>query len=297
MKPVVYTLAGAALALCLAAAPAAAQRERPSGASGGGSAVGNGGSHSGGGGGAMSSGGSSGGGSSVSGGGGSSSGGGSVYSGGSSSSGGGTAVRRGGGGGERAGAGGRTGYARPGYGSDQDRAVPRGARPNPGAPVTGQAVVRPRGTGTVEWPWNNEWNRWYDYYNPWYYGSWYWGFSPWGYYWDPFWWGYYGGPPYGGYYGGYGYYGGAAGAGGESYAYGHGTLKLKVDPKDAEVYVDGYYMGIVDDFDGVFQGMQLEAGAHKIEIRAPGFQTISFDVRIEPNDTISYRGQLQEIKK
>ena len=52
-------------------------------------------------------------------------------------------------------------------------------------------------------------------------------------------------------------------------------------------------MGTVDDFDGTFQKMELEAGAHRVEIRAIGFQTISFDVRVEPNDTITYRGELQ----
>jgi hypothetical protein len=74
-------------------------------------------------------------------------------------------------------------------------------------------------------------------------------------------------------------------------------LKLEVKPKDAQVYVDGYYVGIVDDFDGAFQRMELEAGPHRVEIRAAGFQTIAFDVRIEPNDTVTYRGQLQELSR
>src|ERR1035437_4172470 len=30
-------------------------------------------------------------------------------------------------------------------------------------------------------------------------------------------------------------------------------VHLKVTPRDAAVYVDGYYAGIVDDFDGLFQ--------------------------------------------
>ncbi|HEX7487030.1 MAG TPA: PEGA domain-containing protein, partial [Vicinamibacterales bacterium] len=78
---------------------------------------------------------------------------------------------------------------------------------------------------------------------------------------------------------------------------GRGALKLKVEPQDAEVYVDGYYMGVVDDFNGTFQRMELEAGAHHLEIRAPGFQTITFDVRIEPNETVTYRGDLQALSK
>ncbi len=87
----------------------------------------------------------------------------------------------------------------------------------------------------------------------------------------------------------YGYYGSESG--------GRGGLKLKVEPTFAEVYVDGYYMGIVNDFDGTFQRMELEVGAHHIEIRAPGYQTIVFDVRIEFNDTVTYRGELQPLSK
>ena len=30
-----------------------------------------------------------------------------------------------------------------------------------------------------------------------------------------------------------------------------------------------------------------------MEVRAIGYQTITFDVRIEPNDTVTYRGELQ----
>ena len=40
-------------------------------------------------------------------------------------------------------------------------------------------------------------------------------------------------------------------------------------PRNAEVYVDGRYAGIVDDYDGTFQRLDLEPGSHEIEIRAP----------------------------
>ncbi len=130
------------------------------------------------------------------------------------------------------------------------------------------------------------------YYQPWLY-------SGWGFYnllfYDPFYWGYLLSP----YEYDFGSYWPAAAfrvndySGDESA--GEGALKLKVEPKDAEVYVDGYSMGTVDDFDGTFQRMALQVGPHRVEIRAPGYQTITFDVRIEPNDTITYRGQLQPL--
>ena len=64
-------------------------------------------------------------------------------------------------------------------------------------------------------------------------------------------------------------------------------------PRDAEVFVDGYYAGTVDDFDGVFQALKLDSGGYKIEIRKPGFETLHFDVRVQPesNDYVSRRDE------
>jgi hypothetical protein len=175
-------------------------------------------------------------------------------------------------------ANGNSSYIREIYGSPGDRAVPRGSRPNPGGPTVGEAVLRPNAPHRPP----DSGSGWYPYYP--YYG-WAFGLGYYGYYglYDP-WWGW--GSPYG-----YdnGYYGNESG--------GRGGLKLKVEPTFAEVYVDGYYMGIVNDFDGTFQRMELEVGAHHIEIRAPGYQTIVFDVRIEFNDTVTYRGELQPLFK
>jgi hypothetical protein len=76
------------------------------------------------------------------------------------------------------------------------------------------------------------------------------------------------------------------------YGYPTGELRLDVEPRHAEVYVDGYYAGLVDDFDGVFQGLRLEEGPYRIEIVAPGLEPLEFDVRIQPGRKINYRGDL-----
>ena len=75
--------------------------------------------------------------------------------------------------------------------------------------------------------------------------------------------------------------------------YEFGALRLKVKPRDAEVYVDGYFAGNVDDFDGVFQSLRLENGGYKIEVRKPGFQTLTFDVHVQPDRTVTYRGEMR----
>ena len=138
------------------------------------------------------------------------------------------------------------------------------------------------------------------YYSPYAYGA--FGLGFWGY--DPYWWGggfgypysYGWGYPYYGYggYGGYGYdYGYAGDRGGYNQGQGYGSLKLKIKPSNAEVYVDGYYLGQVDDFDVVFQHLDLEGGQHRIEIRANGYQPIVLDMKIEPGRTVTYENQLR----
>ena len=71
--------------------------------------------------------------------------------------------------------------------------------------------------------------------------------------------------------------------------YAFGALRIVDAPRDAQVFVDGYYAGVVDDYDGVFQHLNLEAGSHHIEIEAVDYPLIAFDVLIQPGQTITYR--------
>ena len=70
---------------------------------------------------------------------------------------------------------------------------------------------------------------------------------------------------------------------------------MKVKPRFGEVLVDGYYAGVVNDYDGIFQRLRLEEGPHRIEIREPGFEPLAFDVLILPGETITYEGYLQPL--
>ncbi|HLG58062.1 MAG TPA: PEGA domain-containing protein [Vicinamibacterales bacterium] len=80
----------------------------------------------------------------------------------------------------------------------------------------------------------------------------------------------------------------------DSYSYGYpvGELRLKVHPRDAQVFIDGYYAGRVDDFDGVFQSLRLEDGDYQVEIVLPGYEPLAFDVRIFPGEKTTYEGDL-----
>jgi hypothetical protein len=72
----------------------------------------------------------------------------------------------------------------------------------------------------------------------------------------------------------------------------YGGLRITGAPREAQVFADGYYVGIVNDFDGVFQHVNLEAGEHHIEIEAPGFEPVAFDVLVQPGRTITFRADM-----
>jgi hypothetical protein len=71
-----------------------------------------------------------------------------------------------------------------------------------------------------------------------------------------------------------------------------GKLRLHIEPKNAQVYVDGYYAGVVDYFDGHFQHLSLMPSRHHVEIVAPGYQPFTFDVLIKRHHKTTYRGVL-----
>jgi len=175
------------------------------------------------------------------------------------------------GGGSSGGSGGATTRSGSGSGSGDTAGTPPYSRPRDGQTATGTAVRRQPG----DVPPVTDGGGHYPVYYPWGWGgigvgAYYGWYDPWGW-----------GDPYGG---------GAA-----AYGYDYdGAIKLKVKPRQADVYVDGYYAGAVDDFDGTFQKLKLEPGPHRIEIRLEGYETLSFEVRILPDKTLTYKGQLQK---
>ncbi len=71
----------------------------------------------------------------------------------------------------------------------------------------------------------------------------------------------------------------------QGYTYGSGAIRTLVQPKRAEVYVDGYYAGIVDDFDGAFQKLYLAPGEHVIELRLEGHRDFQQLILVTPGHT------------
>jgi hypothetical protein len=72
-----------------------------------------------------------------------------------------------------------------------------------------------------------------------------------------------------------------------------GNLWLDVEPSSAQVYVDGFYSGTVADCQRSPAGLKLATGWHRLEFRAPGFETPAIHVTVETDRTTRYRGELK----
>lgn len=103
------------------------------------------------------------------------------------------------------------------------------------------------------------------------------------YFYDPFW-----GPypyPYGAYpYGVYPY-----GARREA------DVRVDVTPKQTEVYVDGFYAGVVDDFDGVFKRLHTTPGGHAITLHLEGYRTVTEHIYVSPDRTYKLHDTMQKL--
>jgi len=111
----------------------------------------------------------------------------------------------------------------------------------------------------------------------------------WGYWWPYASYGWYGGG-----WGGYGYGGGAvyySHSGSETEG---GSVRVLVDPSEARVYVDGYFAGVVDDFDGLFQRLRVAPGRHDISLKLEGYTTHRMRVYVGPDATVKLHYDLQK---
>lgn len=74
-----------------------------------------------------------------------------------------------------------------------------------------------------------------------------------------------------------------------------GSARIQVTPRDAEVYVDGYFVGTVDDFDGWLQRLHVELGEHEFQIYHPQYRTLRERVLLRPGATLNIEGTLEPL--
>lgn len=109
-------------------------------------------------------------------------------------------------------------------------------------------------------------------------------------YYSPFYWGSYHGSPFWGPYGywppPYAFYG----------AYDYASdVRILATPREAEVYVDGYLVGTVDDFDGWSQRLRIQPGEHEIELYLEGYRSVRQKMLFRPGETYKVRAALEKL--
>jgi hypothetical protein len=75
----------------------------------------------------------------------------------------------------------------------------------------------------------------------------------------------------------------------------HATGRLHLDIRpgvDPQIYVDGYYVGMLSDVSGE---LTLDIGPHTIELREDGYENLRVDVLISTGGLITYRGELKPV--
>jgi hypothetical protein len=79
------------------------------------------------------------------------------------------------------------------------------------------------------------------------------------------------------------------------YAAPDASVKFDVKPNDAAVYVDGYFAGIVDDFDGPFQRLYTAPGGHEVTLYLEGYRTYTERAYFAVNRTFKIAHEMEKL--
>jgi len=72
-------------------------------------------------------------------------------------------------------------------------------------------------------------------------------------------------------------------------------VRVLATPIEANVYVDGFYAGVVDDFDGVLQQLPISPGDHAITLFLEGYRTVTKHVVAMADSSSELRLTMDEL--
>jgi hypothetical protein len=73
------------------------------------------------------------------------------------------------------------------------------------------------------------------------------------------------------------------------------SLRLQVSPRETEVFVDSYYAGTVDNFDGFLQRLHLGPGEHEVTLYLSGYRTVTQKIFLQPGGTFRIRHTMESL--
>jgi len=76
----------------------------------------------------------------------------------------------------------------------------------------------------------------------------------------------------------------------------YGGVSFDVEPRDADLFVDGEYVGRVSDFTSYDPPLTLVAGRHHVEIASGNARAVEFDITVLANQVIPYQGTLPYVR-
>lgn len=65
-------------------------------------------------------------------------------------------------------------------------------------------------------------------------------------------------------------------------------MDTDISPENAEVWLDGVYLGIADDFDGQPDFLYLKPGRYRLEFRFQGYETYGIDLEARQGQKVSF---------
>lgn len=73
----------------------------------------------------------------------------------------------------------------------------------------------------------------------------------------------------------------------------YGGVSFDMQPSDADLFVDGQYVGPIGDFGPSSEPLTLTPGIHRIAVQRDGFRPMEWEVTIQPGQVIPYRGDME----
>jgi hypothetical protein len=72
-------------------------------------------------------------------------------------------------------------------------------------------------------------------------------------------------------------------------------IRTDISPKEAQLYVDGYFRGTASDFDGLFKRLRIAPGPHELVIYLKGYRTVRQSLDLQPGTDYRVREKLQRL--